>query len=68
MDLAVGVAVGWVLLAALWGLLGVIALIWSLVCFGRSGSSADKVVGLVVALLLGPLFFLFYGFNSGYCR
>lgn len=51
-----------------WILGGVAALIMSLVCFGLSGSTMEKVIGLAIAFFLGPLYFVFYGFNKGYCR
>ncbi len=51
-----------------WVLAGIAALIMSLVCFGMSGSTMEKIVGLSIAFFLGPLYFVFYGFNKGYCR
>lgn len=51
-----------------WGLFGFIAFIMSIVCFGRSGSIEEKIIGLLLAIFLGPFYFLFYGFNKGYCR
>jgi hypothetical protein len=54
--------------ALFWILGGVAALIMSIVCFGLSGSTLEKIVGLAIAFFLGPLYFLFYGFNKGYCR
>jgi hypothetical protein len=51
-----------------WLLGSVGALIMSLVCFGLSGSTMEKVIGLAIAFFLGPLYFIFYGFNKGYCR
>jgi len=55
----------------LWVITGFAAFITSIVCFGRSGSTADKVVGLLLALFLGPLvpfYFLYLGVNKNYCR
>jgi len=52
----------------LWVLAGIAAVIMSLVCFGLSGSTAEKFIGLAVAFFLGPLYFIFYGVNKGYCR
>ena len=31
----------------LWGLIGLIAFIMSLVCFGRSGTLIEKIIGLL---------------------
>jgi hypothetical protein len=52
----------------IWGLIGLIAFITSLVCFGRSGSTLEKIIGLLLAIFFGPLYFIFYAFNSNYCR
>jgi len=52
----------------LWGLLGLIAFIMSLICFGRSGTLIEKIIGLLLAIFFGPLYFIFYMFNKSYCR
>ena len=57
-----------VIFMLLWALIGIIAFIFSLVCFVRSGTIVEKALGLVLAVLFGPLYFLFYIFNTGYCR
>ena len=51
-----------------WSLIGLIAFIMSLVCFGRSGTLLEKIIGLLLAIFFGPLYFIFYIFNSSYCR
>jgi len=52
----------------LWGLIGLIAFIMSLICFGRSGTLSEKIIGLLLAIFFGPLYFIFYIFNKKYCR
>jgi hypothetical protein len=52
----------------IWGLLGLVAFIMSLICFARSGTLLEKFMGLILAFLLGPLYFIFYGLNKQYCR
>jgi hypothetical protein len=52
----------------IWVLLGLIAFILSLVCFARSGSILEKILGLLLAIFFGPFYFIFYAVNSGYCR
>lgn len=52
----------------LWTLLGLIAFIYSLYCFGKRGSALDKAVGLILAVLTGPLFFLYLYVNRRYCK
>lgn len=52
----------------IWSLLGFIAFIYSLYCFGKSGSVLDKTVGFIVAILTGPFFFLYLYVNRRYCK
>jgi hypothetical protein len=56
-----------ILLIVLWVVSGLIAAIMSLVCFGYKGSTLDKVVGLLIAIFLGPLYWFYYAFNGAYC-
>ncbi len=51
-----------------WVLFGFAAFIMSIVCFGYSGSTSEKFVGLLIAFFLGPFYFIFYGVNKNYCR
>ena len=51
----------------LWVVIGIIAFITSLYCFSRSGTTAEKVLGLVLAIFFGPFYFIFFSM-SGYCR
>ncbi len=50
-----------------WIILGIIAFITSIVCFGFSGNITEKVLGLVLALLFGPFYFLYFYLNKKYC-
>ena len=52
----------------LWITVGFCAFIASLVCFGRSGTIVEKIVGLLLAIFFGPFYFIFYAFNDTYCR
>lgn len=62
--------VGYVILVFLftWVLFGVIALVFSLVCFGYSGSAIEKILGLLLALFMGPFYFLYYFGSGSYCK
>ncbi len=51
----------------IWALLGIAAFIASLVCFGFSGSMVEKILGLLLALFLGPFYWLYFYFNKSYC-
>lgn len=52
----------------IWVFLGITAFIMSLVCFGRSGSTSDKVIGFLLAVFFGPFYWLYFAFNKGYCK
>lgn len=52
--------------AMVWVLLGLAAFVRSLLCFGRSGTMTEKILGLFISWLAGPLYF-FYA-PQGYCQ
>jgi len=52
----------------LWCIIGFIAFITSIICFIRSGTILEKILGLFLALLLGPLYFIFFIFADNYCK
>ena len=56
------------ILIILWMILGFIAFIWSLVCFGRSGTTSQHVIGLVIAVLFGPFYWIYKYVVPDYCR
>lgn len=51
-----------------WSGLGLFAFGLSIFCFGRSGTTAQKVLGLILALLFGPFYLLYYRFSETYCK
>ena len=57
-----------IIIGLIWWIMGFIGFIWSLVCFGKSGSTAQKIVGLLMALFLGPFYFIYYFVDKTYCR
>ena len=59
---------GLIIFICVWIFIGLVAFILSLVCFARSGSTFEKIIGLLLAIFFGPFYFLFYVFNKGYCR
>ena len=66
-----GVGIVILIFGIIWFVAGLAAFITSLVCFGRSGETSDKVIGLLLAIFLGPLapfYFVYLGFNKRYCR
>jgi small neutral amino acid transporter SnatA (MarC family) len=52
----------------IWILAGFSAFIMSLVCFGKSGTTAKKVVGLLLAFLMGPFYWIYYLVAADYCK
>jgi uncharacterized membrane protein len=55
-------------LAIVWVLAGVVGFIWSLVCFGRSGTTTQKVIGLLLAIFFGPFYWIYFAVSKDYCR
>jgi len=51
----------------IWVITGLIGFISSLICFGFYGSISDKIIGLIVAFLLGPIYWLYFSLNKDYC-
>jgi flagellar basal body-associated protein FliL len=52
----------------IWAFLGIAGFIMSLVCFGRSGTSAQHIIGLLISLFLGPFYWIFYFAVPDYCK
>ena len=52
----------------LWVVLGFVAFIYSLICFKYESSMIEKLIGLLLAIFTGPLYFIYYNFNSNYCK
>ena len=42
----------------------------SLVCFGGaySGTTSEKAIGVVIAALFGPFYWIYFWVNKSYCR
>lgn len=51
----------------IWVITGVIAFISSLICFGFYGTISDKIIGIIIAFLLGPIYWLYFSLNKDYC-
>lgn len=52
----------------LWIVVGIAAFIMSIVCFGRSGSTAEHIVGLLLSIFFGPFYWIYFLAVSSYCR
>jgi len=53
--------------AFIWVVIGFIAFLASLVCMFYQGSPTDKAVGLLLAIITGPFYWLYYIYNMNYC-
>ena len=51
-----------------WVMIGLIAFLWSIYCFGKSGTIFQKFVGIIMAMFMGPLFFFYYRYSPTYCK
>jgi hypothetical protein len=56
------------LFAFVWTTIGLIAFVWSIYCFGKAGTIFQKVLGILMAMFLGPLFFFYYRYSPTYCK
>jgi hypothetical protein len=54
--------------AVVWMVLGVAAFVMSLVCLSKKGSkSGQNVIGLLLAIFLGPFYWFYYIGGGSYC-
>lgn len=56
------------ILLVIWVILGITGFIMSIVCFGRSGTTSQHIVGLLLAILFGPIYWIFYFAVPDYCK
>jgi len=62
----IGIIIGFIYL--IWVFTGILGFLTSLICFAFNGTMSDKFLGLIVALVIGPFYWLYFIFNnSGYC-
>jgi hypothetical protein len=56
-----------IVIVFIWMLLGILAFIFSLVCFAYNGTFMQNWVGFITAIVMGPFYWIYY-FNAGdYC-
>lgn len=48
------------IIALAWIFLGIAGFIMSIVCFGRKGAMSSNIIGLLMALLFGPFYWIYY--------
>jgi hypothetical protein len=52
----------------IFAIVSIYCVIKSLMCFGKSGSTAEKIIGVLIAFFTGPFYLLYLNFNTGYCE
>ena len=52
----------------LWVFAGIAAFLMSLFCFGKSGNTAQHVVGFFLAIFFGPFYWIYYFVSASYCK
>ena len=55
-------------LVTVWVLAGISAFVYSLYCFTKSGTTAEKILGLILAMIAGPFYFIYVAMYKAYCR
>eukprot|EP00741_Cyanophora_paradoxa_P003240 tig00000681_g3149.t1 len=58
------------LLGFIWASVGIAGFAWSIVCMGRGGDAMSKIGGFLMAVFMGPLYWVYYYLNRkmGYCK
>jgi hypothetical protein len=51
----------------IWVFAGFIGFLMSIVCCFYNGSTTDKFLGILIAFILGPFYWLYFIYNSTYC-
>lgn len=67
-DGVFALAGGLLAFVVVWAVLGFGAFIMSLVCFSKKGTGDGNVVGLLLAIFLGPFYWLYYLGSGTYCK
>ena len=56
------------LVMLIWVVAGIVAFVMSILCFGKSGTIAQQVVGLLLAVFFGPFYWLYFVAVKSYCN
>lgn len=51
----------------IWVIIGLAGFIKSLMCFGNRGSNFDKTMGMIIASIFGPFYWIYFYSNKNYC-
>ncbi len=64
---ALGLGIGLLVFALVWVIAGIVAFIKSLMCFGSKGTTAQKVIGFLLSVFVGPFYWIYY-YATKYCK
>jgi len=53
---------------SMWFIVTIYAIVKSFICAGKSGTVAEKVIGILLALFLGPFYLIYLSSMEGYCK
>lgn len=51
-----------------WFVFGFAGFIMSFICFGYTGNAGEKILGLILAMTLGPVYWIYYFVSPSYCK
>ena len=56
------------ILALIWIIAGFAAFIAGIVCLFYNSSIQDKIIGLILGIIAGPFYWIYYIYNLNYCN
>lgn len=54
--------------ALIWIIAGLIAFVMSILCFAYDGTTVEKILGLILAFIFGPFYWIYYFASKSYCK
>lgn len=53
---------------SVWIIVTIYAIVKSFICAGKSGTIAEKIIGIFLAVFLGPFYLIYLSSMDGYCK
>lgn len=53
---------------SMWIIVTIYAIVKSFICAGKSGTTAEKIIGILLAVFLGPFYLIYLSSVEGYCK
>ena len=53
---------------SMWIIVTIYAIVKSFICAGKSGTTAEKIIGILLAIFLGPFYLIYLSSVDGYCK